>query len=253
MHPMKLITYLLFFSAAMLILMGGIGFYAGYSAGRGDLTEIKNEMKILAAAGGSPESAAAISKMLKDAGNQPAAEVDLKPVIEEIRAMAEQISRLEETTANMAPGSAAGGGEGDGKLRSELAAMKKRYGAATDDYNSCKQNLSLLKVKLETLGNNQRRASASPASAKGGNNSVVLFDNVLLKRNRNKVYNDVDVALSLRSVTSKSAKVTVNRQRVDIAFGERKLFQHGDVTCELQLMETDLNENQAKLSIACKR
>ena len=153
----------------------------------------------------------------------------------------------------MAP-SSAGGGEGDGQLRSELAALKKRYGAATNDYNSCKQNLSLLKVKLETMNNNQQRASASPASAaKGGNNSVVLFDNVLLKRNRNKVYNDVDVALSLRSVTSKSAKVTVNRQRVDIAFGERKLIQHGDVTCELQLMETDLNQSQAKVSIACKR
>ena len=116
------------------------------------------------------------------------------------------------------------------------------------------KNLSLLKVKVETLGNSQRRTSATPASAgTGGSNSVVLFDNVLLKRNRNKVYNDVDVALSLRSVTSKSAKVTVNRQRVDIAFGERKLFQHNDVTCELQLMETDLNKNQAKLSIACKR
>jgi outer membrane murein-binding lipoprotein Lpp len=244
----------MFFSVAMLILMGGIGFYAGYSAGRGDLTEIKNEMKILAAAGGSPESAAAISKMLKEAGGESSAKVDLTPVIEEVRAMAAQISRLEETTANMAPGAVAGGGEGDGKLRAELAALKKRYSAATNDYNSCKQNLSLLQVKVETLGNNQRRTSASPASAaRGGNNSVVLFDNVLLKRNRNKVYNDVDVALSLRSVTSKSAKVTVNRQRVDIAFGERKLFQHGDVTCELQLMETDLNANQAKLSIACKR
>ena len=139
MHPMKLITYLLFFSSAMLILMGGIGFYAGYSAGRGDLSEIKNEMKILAATGGSPESAAAISKLLKDAGNQSSANVDLTPVIEEVRAMAAQISRLEETAANMAPASAAGGGEGDAQLGQELAALKKRYKSVTKDYNGCKQ------------------------------------------------------------------------------------------------------------------
>ncbi|MEJ2123300.1 MAG: hypothetical protein P8Y67_03530 [Alphaproteobacteria bacterium] len=250
---MKLITYLLFFSVAMLILMGGIGFYAGYSAGRGDLTEMKNEMKLLAAAGGSPESAAAIAKMLKQSSDTPAAKVDLKPVIEEIRAMAAQVSRLEETTANMSPAALASGGEGDSQLRAKFASLQQRFNATTDDYNSCKQNLSLLKVKLETVNNNQRSASASPSAGAKGGNSVVLYDNVLLKRKQNKLYNDVDVALSLRSVTSKSAKVTVNQQGVAIAFGERKIFRHGDVTCELQLMETDLNRNQAKVSIACKR
>lgn len=75
----------------------------------------------------------------------------------------------------------------------------------------------------------------------------------MLKRDQPKNYGDVDVALSLQSITSKSAKVTVNQQAVAIAFGERKIFQHRDVTCELQLMETDLETGQAKVSIACKR
>jgi hypothetical protein len=52
---------------------------------------------------------------------------------------------------------------------------------------------------------------------------------------------------------SRSARVAVNRKPVGISFGERKIFQHRDVTCELVLMETDLEGGQARVSIACKR
>jgi hypothetical protein len=42
-------------------------------------------------------------------------------------------------------------------------------------------------------------------------------------------------------------------QALGISFGERKIFQHRDVTCELVLMETDLEGGKARFSIACKR
>ena len=52
---------------------------------------------------------------------------------------------------------------------------------------------------------------------------------------------------------TRSAKVAVNQQSFSISFGERKIFQHKDVTCELALTETDLEGSQARLSIGCKR
>jgi hypothetical protein len=82
---------------------------------------------------------------------------------------------------------------------------------------------------------------------------VVLFDNVLLTRDKSKLYQDVDVSLSLKSIASRSARVAVNQQSLGISFGERKIFQHRDVTCELVLMETDLEGGSARFSIACKR
>ena len=60
-------------------------------------------------------------------------------------------------------------------------------------------------------------------------------------------------AISLQSIASRSAKVAVNQQTLGISFGERKIFQHRDVTCELVLMETDLEGGKARFSIACKR
>ena len=83
MNPMRLITYAVLTSVASLVAMGGLGFYVGYSAGRGDLTELK----ALVATGGSPENAAALAELLKNSANQPVAqapapEVNLGPVLD---------------------------------------------------------------------------------------------------------------------------------------------------------------------------
>lgn len=263
MHPMKLITYALLIGVATLVAMGGIGFYVGYSAGRGDLSEMK---KFLAASA-SPESAAALAEALKAGASKPAAapEVNLSPVLEEIRSMHAQIGKLEQATnaaANAASAAQRGGVvdrlekiKDDPKVREELAVTKQKLSAATEQYNTCRQDLGAVQSKLEAqLTSAQQVALASPKPQAGGHEqSAVLYDNVVLKREQNKVYNDVDIALSLQSVASRSARVVVNQQAFAIAFGERKIVKHNDVTCELVLMETDLDVTQARVSISCKR
>jgi hypothetical protein len=247
MDPMRLITYTVMTAVLGIIAMSGAGFYIGYLAGRGNLEEVK----ALIAASSSPEHAATLSELLKkDSGDAPAA-VDLSPVIEEIRSLSSQVGKLEQTSTQPVAASA------DGKLQDELSALKLKLTAASDQYNVCRQDVNLLQAKLKETPPPQTTVSTATqkTNAEGSRDpaSVVLFDNVQLKRDQNKLYNDVDVALSLQSVTSRSAKVAVNQQSFGIAFGERKIFQHKDVTCELVLMETDLEGSQARLSIACKR
>lgn len=273
MHPMRLITIALLTSVVSLVAMGGVGFYVGYSAGRGDLSELKT----LIAAGGSAENAAALAEALKQqSANQaapvaapapaPAPEVNLSPVLDEIRSMSAQIGKLEKNATPAPPpppqvvDRIVEKVKEDPKTKQELASVKQLLSEANDQFQGCKQNLTTLEAKLEEVKNTPPtqvamaqpdiREDVQPARDAA---SVVLFDNVLLKRDQKKVYNDVDVALSLNSIASRSAKVVVNQQALGISFGERKIFQHRDVTCELVLMETDLEGGKARFSIACKR
>jgi hypothetical protein len=254
---MRLITYAVLTSVVTLIAMGGIGFYAGYSAGRGDLEELKT----LIVAGGSPENAKAIAEALKSQSAPTVAaapEVDLAPVLDEIRPMSAQIGKLEEKAGEppQVIEKVIEQVRDDPEATVELANVKQLLTEANDQYQVCRQNLTTLQTEFEELKSSATQqvaltsANARPSRDAG---AVVLFDNVLLKRDENKLYRDVDVALSLESIASRSAKVAVNQQSVGIAFGERKIFRHRDVTCELQLMETDLEGARARLSIACKR
>lgn len=261
MNPMRLITYAVLTSVASLVAMGGIGFYVGYSAGRGDLTELK----ALVATGGSPENAAALADLLKQSASQPVAqapapEVDLGPVLEEIRTMNAQIGKLERNAAAAPSASSPQVVERvkeDPKAKQELSSVKQLLAEANDQYQTCKASLTTLEAKFDEVKSSATQVSLNqsdaPVPAARDNASVVLFDNVLLKRDQNKLYNDVDVALSLQSIASRSARVVVNQQSLGISFGERKIFQHRDVTCELVLMETDLEGGKARFSIACKR
>jgi hypothetical protein len=255
---MRLITYAVLTSVASLVAMGGVGFYVGYSAGRGDLSELKT----LIAAGGSPETAAALAEALKQSsGNQtaaaqPAPEIDLNPVLNEIRSMSAQIGKLEERAASAPKDRPVEKVRDEPVSRQELGAVKQLLAEANTQYQSCKQTLTTLESKFEELKTSTTPVSLNtsepPPTAREGA-SVVLFDNIVLKRDQNKLYNDVDVAISLQSIASRSAKVAVNQQTLGISFGERKIFQHRDVTCELVLMETDLEGGKARFSIACKR
>ena len=248
MDPMRLITYTVLTAVFSLVAMGGAGFYIGYSAGRGKMEDVK----ALIAASSSPEHAAALSELLKKQDNAPAAAPDFSPVIQEIRTLSTQIGRLEQTTASTPDKTSS---RDDSKTKDELATLRQRLTATTDQYNSCRQDMNVLEAKLREAAPAQAAVSTAAAKADTARDpaSVVLFDNVQLKRDQNKVYNDVDVALSLQAVASRSARLAVNQQSFGISFGERKIFQHKDVTCELVLMETDLEGNQARVSIACKR
>lgn len=257
MNPMRLITYAVLTSVASLVAMGGVGFYVGYSAGRGDLSELKT----LIAAGGSPETAAALAEALKQSsGNQtaaaqPAPEIDLNPVLNEIRSMSAQIGKLEERAATAPKDRPVEKVRDEPASRQELGSVKQLLAEANTQYQNCKQTLTTLESKFDELKTSTTPVSLNtsepPAAREGA--SVVLFDNIVLKRDQNKLYNDVDVAISLQSIASRSAKVAVNQQTLGISFGERKIFQHRDVTCELVLMETDLEGGKARFSIACKR
>jgi len=254
---MRLITYALLTSVVGLIAMGGLGFYVGYSAGRGDMDDVK----ALIAASASPEHAATLSELLKkqdaEAAAVKAAAPDFTPVLDEIRSISTQIGRLEQTAAQQ-PAAERTAARDDPRLRDEVTLLKQRLTAASDQYNVCRQDMGVLEAKLKEAPYGPQTAATTATQKTNAETqrdpaSVVLFDNVQLKRDQNKLYNDVDVALSLQSVASRSARVAVNQQSFGIAFGERKIFQHKDVTCELVLMETDLEGNQARLSIACKR
>ena len=253
MDQMRLITYTVLAAVVSLVAMGGAGFYIGYSAGRADVEDVK----ALIAASASPEHAATLTELLKKQETAPAAAPDFSPVLNEIRSLSTQIGRLEQTSTQP-PADKTQSRDDGGKLKDELAALRQRLTATSDQYNSCRQDVNVLEAKLKDVPTAQ--AAVSTATQKGNADapardpaSVVLFDNVQLKRDQNKLYNDVDVALSLQAVASRSARVAVNQQSFGISFGERKIFQHKDVTCELVLMETDLEGNQARLSIACKR
>ncbi|WP_088360703.1 MULTISPECIES: hypothetical protein [Rhodomicrobium] len=267
MHPMRLITYAVLTSVASLVAMGGVGFYVGYSAGRGDLSELK----ALVATGGSPENAAALAELLKQNSNQavaqaPAPEVNLGPVLDEIRSMSAQLGKLEKNAAaTPAPATpqvvdrVVEKVKEDPKTKQELTSVKQLLAEANEQYQTCKASLTTLEAKLDDAKASPTQVSLNQSDTRDNvpaareNASVVLFDNVLLKRDQNKLYNDVDVALSLQSIASRSARVVVNQQSLGISFGERKIFQHRDVTCELVLMETDLEGGKARFSIACKR
>jgi hypothetical protein len=255
MHPMKLITYALLTSVVSLVAMGGIGFYVGYSAGRGDMEELKT----LIAAGGNPESAQALAEALKQQGSAPVPEsVDLGPVLAEIRSMSAQIGKLEERAEKPQPQpeQVSEANASDPAAGRDLANARQLLVEANEQFQGCRRELTTLQTKFDDLQASSQKLTLTSADARPqarDTGSVVLFDNVLLKRDQNKLYRDVDVALSLQSIASRSAKVAVNQQSLGIAFGERKIFQHRDVTCELVLMETDLEGNKARFSIACKR
>lgn len=218
-----------------------------------------SDIKALIAASSSPENAGALTELLKRQAEQasPPPQVDLEPVLEQIRAMSEQIGRLE-ASASQQPQTVDRVVEKDNpKTQEELVALRQKLASTSDQYDSCRRDLGTLEVKLEEATKTATRlAAVRPERQQASTDdpaSVVLFDRVLLKRAENKTYGDVDVDLKLQSITSRSAQVAVNQQNVGISFGERKIFQHRDVTCELVLMETDLEGGQARFSIACKR
>lgn len=125
MDPIKLITYVAAIGVATLIVMGGVGFYAGYSAGRADLSEMKDflasstfsvkgetsDRPVTAALDfkNNDEFAPILSEIRGLGGQMRAIEklvetktVDLAPVISEIRAMGSQPGKHERPLASAA-------------------------------------------------------------------------------------------------------------------------------------------------------
>ena len=150
-----------------------------------------------------------------------------------------------------------GRGDSGGSVAGEVAQLHQLVAAASDQFGRCQTQLASLSSAGTGFAQQQAPAPAATAVAmsQAGRqpSTVVFYDNVMLKKDQEKQYDEIGVKLALQSVGPRQVKVAVNRQGVGLAFGERKVFRSQDVECELNLMETNLNEAQARVSISCKR
>lgn len=173
-----------------------------------------------------------------------------KPMIEELRYLGDQIQ-----AGGGAQPAAGGGGsttqrsKSDPRIGNEIAQLRQLIASATDQFGKCQTQLAT----FTTAALQPQAAAAAATASRQGPANVVLYDNVVLKRDEEKLYDDLGLSLSLQGIAARQVKVAVNRQGFGLAFGERKVFRHQNVECELNLMETNLNDGEARVSIACKR
>lgn len=170
-----------------------------------------------------------------------------KPIVDELRYLGDQIQAVRQGAPLPAAGSATTERpKNDPSITPEIAQLRQLLTTAADQFGRCQSQLATVTTAAIQPANVSVAARQEPAS-------VVLYDNVVLKREEEKLYNDIGVRLSLESIAARQIKLAVNRQGVGLAFGERKVFRHQDVECELNLMETNLNDGEARVSISCKR
>lgn len=202
---------------------------------------ILDEIKALTAAVSASQAAAA-----QAAATQ-------QPVIDELRYLGDQIQALTQAGSAPAATSAPASTErvkSEPGAANEIAQLRQLIAAAADQFGKCQTQLAT----FSTAALQPAAAVATAASPRAGEaTSVVLYDNIILKRDEEKLYNDIGVRLSLQGIAARQVKLAVNKQGFGLAFGERKVFRHQDVECELNLMETNLNDGEARVSIACKR
>jgi hypothetical protein len=144
-------------------------------------------------------------------------------------------------------------GRGDSAGGADVAQLRQLLSTASDQFGKCQTHLA-------ALANAGAPASPAPATTiavsqtpRQEPSAVVFYDNVMLKKDQEKQYDEIGVRLALQSVGSRQVRVAVNRQPFGLAFGERKVFRSQDVECEINLMETNLNDSQARVSLSCKR
>jgi len=179
---------------------------------------------------------------------------DLRPqasIVDQIKVLTASIEALKSRLAEES-----GRGRGDAGVGSEIVHLQQLVATASDQFGKCQTQLA----SLAGSGFQQAPQPAPAASTFAVTTSphrepstVVFYDNVMLKKDQEKQYDEIGVRLALQSIGPRQVKVAVNRQGFGLAFGERKVFRSQDVECELNLMETNLNDAQARVSISCKR
>jgi hypothetical protein len=142
-------------------------------------------------------------------------------------------------------------------VSSEVAQLRQLVAAASDQFGKCRTELASLASAGVAQGQQPGTAASNPIavsqSVRQEPSTVVFYDNVMLKKDQEKQYDEIGVRLALQSIAPRQVRLAVNRQGFGLAFGERKVFRSQDVECELNLMETNLNDSQARVSISCKR
>jgi hypothetical protein len=336
MDPLKLVGLVATAGVVTLIAMGGAGFYAGYSAGRGDLSELK---AVLASSGRAvPDGAAQPSQTAVDlsaqanltpliseirdmrsqmkkleklgdaapapdltpvlneiktmtgqakraerSGSAPEA-VDLSPVTSELKSLGDTIKKLEKAAQSQATAQQqvatqqtalqtalqqlADKAKDDPKLRDELGKIRQLVSSSGDQLSTCVQKVVALEAKSHL-----QPVAAVAATPRGGREdarptpkgdalaavedtapgNTVLNESFYLKKDQSKAFQDLDLAVALQGVASRSARVDINKQIVSIGFGERKEIVYNHMSCSIELWETDLAASQARFNIACKK
>jgi hypothetical protein len=176
---------------------------------------------------------------------------------DQIKVLAASIEALKVRVGEQT-GRSGGGGDGGANVAGEIAVLQRLVAQASDQFGRCQTQLASISssggfAQGRTQAVAAAPAEAAPAAVAPGHQTVVFYDNVMLKKDQEKQYDEIGVRLALQSVGPRQVKVAVNRQDFGLAFGERKVFRSQDVQCELNLMETNLNDAQARVSISCKR
>lgn len=136
----------------------------------------------------------------------------------------------------------------------EVAQLRQLVAAASDQFGKCQTQLaSMTGAGFSPQPTPAANTIAVSQGVRQEPSAVVFYDNVMLKKDQEKQYDEIGVKLALQSIAPRQVRVAINRQGFGLAFGERKVFRSQDVECELNLMETNLNESQARVSISCKR
>ena len=171
---------------------------------------------------------------------------------DQIRVLAASIESLK---SKIGEDSGRGRGDSGGSVAGEVAQLRQLVSAASDQFGRCQTQLASLSCAGAGAAPQapQQASAATTVAMSHQPSTVVFYDNVMLKKDQEKQYDEIGVKLALQSVGPRQVKVAVNRQGVGLSFGERKVFRSQDVECELNLMETNLNEAQARVSISCKR
>lgn len=237
MDPMKIITYVAVTAVLALVALGGVAFYAGYTAGLGPDWRSSSE---------SSESANATLAEIKSLNREV---TSLK------EALAERENRNEENADALA--------ESQAKLATmadELDATKRQLAEAKAEVRKLRsrvtsdgQTASKPPQSAIEEGGEQRTASAAAAVPPEDDESVLLYDRFQLEREASRGFDEVDLRFGLQTVGSKSAGLSINGKRISMQVQDGKQIVHKGVTCELILLDTERQVQQAQFSLACKR
>lgn len=232
MDPMKIITYVAITAVVALVALGGVAFYAGYTAGLG----------------GPQESAQASV----DSTGSGEALAEIKSLNREIASLKKALAQRKDAGSERADALA--------ETRARLARMSDELDSTKRELAKAREKAAALRARLEAQPAPEATAAAAAtedgqrtASLEQGDDAVVLYDRFQLERQANKGYDEVDLRFGLQTVGSKSAGLSVNGKRISMQVKDGKQIIHKGVSCELILLDTDQKVQRAQFSLACKR
>jgi len=236
MDPMKIITYVAITAVVALVALGGVAFYAGYTAGLG------------------PERSATASE---SSGGESAALAEIRGLNQRIASLKETLAQRDDTRGDKE--------EALAQSQAKLARMADELDAAKRELSDAREKIASLEDRLDetkasapepaaasaaTTGGERRTAAATPAKQ---DESVLLYDRFQLERETARGFDEVDLRFGLQTVGSKSASLSINGQRISMRVRDGKQIIHKGVTCDLILEDTDQRVQRAQFSLSCKR